>query len=377
MNKDELREYLSRDAESLRVLNFSEQYIKQMLDNTGKWANTGLLGGINDPYIGRQVARLLENQRVLNEEWPGDVSLVPQGANTNVPLDAWATQWRRVSIPVMRRTFGPSFVGYQLVSVQTMKSGQENTYHTDHMGKTIAVMTEARTRGMKAIWDNPSWHYSENNKLAWVEWRGQKYQEGLDAEAEATADFSETLCLEFGREILTDLRNNAGSKAKYAYQNEAHLLSLVEGMSAYIGAKNGGRDATWLVASPTVIRLLGEHIETDVLLHEERRGINEIGTLAKKWRVFEDSLHPTGHILMGHKDHRNHYFSGYIFAPFLPVNPTPSWWTETQHGHGRVLARYGKRLWNPGFFGVIQVEGLPEPTPIETTDSTEQGESEG
>jgi hypothetical protein len=358
MNKDELREYLTRDAEALRTLNFSENYIRQTLENTQKWGRTGLLGGIKDPHIGRQVARLLENQRILNETWPGDVSLIPEGAQTSLPIEDWAAQWRRVSIPVMRRTFGPSFPGYELVSVQVMKSGQENTYHTDYAGKTVATMTEASTRQMKARWE-------PNNEGKW----------SLDEEAEATARFSEQLSLEFGREICTDLRQNAGSKAKYPYENEAQVLSLIEGMSAYIGAKTQGRDATWVVASPVVVRLLGEHIETDLLLHEEREGFNYVGTLAKNWKLFEDSLAPTGHILMGHKDSRNHYFSGYVFAPFLPVNPTPSWWTESQHGHGRVLARYGKRLSNPGFYGVIQVEGLPEPTATDAPKEEGEGEA--
>jgi len=359
MKKDELREYLNKDIESLRSLNFSEPYIKSVVENTSKWANTGLLGGISDPHIGRSVAMLLENQRIFNEQWPGKgISLIPEGAETEMPITDWAAQWRRVSIPVIRRAFAENFIGYQIVSVQVMKAGQENTYLIGFDGRTVAGMTEANTRRLSARWESIYGEYS------------------LQAEADATAIFSEAVCNDFSREIIRDLAINAGKSAVYDYQNEKHLMSLIEGMSAYIGAKCFNREATWMITSPTIVRLLGEFIEpaADVNIDDQRYGINKIGTLKKNWRLFEDSSAPAGNILLGLKDHRTHYFSGYVFAPFLPVNPTPAWKTEKQEQQGQVLARYGKRLTNPSFYGTIKIENLPEATPLETPDEAESEE---
>jgi hypothetical protein len=367
MKKDELREYLNRDIESLRSLNFSEPYIKSVSENTSKWASTGLLGGISDPYVGRNVATLLENQILFNKEW------TPEETD-----DHFVSQWKRISVPVIRRVFG-SFVGNQLVSVQAMKSNQENTYLIGFDGRTMSGMTESKTRALSVQWERPIWKYGEDNKVSWVEFRDQKYQMGLDAEAEATAIFAEAVSNDFTREIIRDLAMNAGKLAVYEYKDETHLLSLVEGMSSYIAAKCYTREATWLVTSPAIVKLLGEYIEpsTDqwgkiIDINAQREGVNKVGVLNKKWQLFEDSTAPSGNILLGLKDHRNHYFSGYVFAPFLPVNPTITGETDKQE---QILARYGKRLTNPGFYGTIKIENLPEATPLEKPES-EEAESE-
>lgn len=375
MNKEQLREYLNKDIESLRSLNFSETYIKSVVENTSKWANTGLLRGISDPHIGRNVAMLLENQRLFNEQWPGKgISLVPEGAETDLPMDVWAAQWRRVSIPVIRRVFADNFIGYQIVSVQTMKAAQDSTYAIGFDGRTAAMITEANTRKLTPTWEHVFWERVGEHNVA--TFRGQRYPIALEAEAEATAQFAEAVCMDFSREIIRDLATNAGKSAVYEYKDEKHLMSLIEGMSAYIGAKCFNREATWVITSPTIVRLLGEFIEPaeDVNIDDKRTGISKIGTLKKNWRLFEDSSAAPGNILLGLKDHRTHYFSGYVFAPFLPVNPTPAWKTEKQEQQGQVLARYGKRLINPGFYGTIKIENLPEATPLETPDEAESEE---
>lgn len=356
MRKDELKDYLNRDIESLRSLNFRETYIKSATDNTSKWAGTGLLGGISDSYIGRNVAALLENQRIFNESWPNKgVSLIPEGAEIDVALDSWVAQWKRCSIPVIRRALAESFVGYQLVSVQTMRSAQENSHIVGFDSRTQPLLMEAVTRRIA---------------LNFPALDEEGYS--LQREATAVAEFSDALCNDLGREIIRDLALNSAKMAVYEYKDEAHLLSLVEGMSAYIGAKCYGRDATWVVTSPTLVRLLGEYIETDLNLDAERSGVNQIGVLNKTWKIFEDSTAPAGNMLLGLKDNRNHYFSGYVYAPFLPVNPTPAWKTETQESTGAVLSRNGKRLVNPNFYGTLKIENLPEVAPLTSDDESEE-----
>lgn len=339
MNKDELRDYLNKDIETLRALNFSESYIKAIHENTSKWIP--LLRGLSDVHVGRNAAILMENQRLFNEQ-------MPEG-NPDY------AQWKRVSIPVIRRAFSNSFIGYDLVSVQAMRSGQENTYTLGFDGRMIPSMTEARTRAIPAMWESVT---RENGV---IKFRGETYHIGLDAEAEATAIFSKAVCEEFNREIIRDLALNAGKLSTYDYKDENHLLSLVDGMSSYIAAKCHNREATWIVTSPTIVKLLKEYIEfVDDNPFAEKMSINKIGVLNKKWQIFEDSSASAGDILMGLKD-RNHYFSGYVFAPYLPVIP----FQENES----VMARYGKRLANPNFYGAIKIENLPleqQPEEIES-----------
>ncbi len=367
MNKEELMEFLNRDIENMRSLNFSETYIKSIVENTSKWAKVGLLGGIKDPHIGRTIATLLENQLLFNEQWPpAGADLIPKGATTDyLSANWWISQWKRVSIPVVRRIFGEEFVGHHLVSVQAIKSAQENAYLIGFDGRTIPFIMESNTRPLYSVWEAPTAKLDDDGKMIYSEFRGQKYQLGLDAECEATAVLAENICNEITREIIRDLATNAGKSAVYEYKDENHLLSLIEGMSAYIAIKCNNREATWVVTSPKIVKLLGEFIEPTETSYKLQYGVNKIGVLNKKWQLFEDSSAPDGNILLGLKDHRSHYFSGYIYSPYLPVNPTPAWKTESQEQKSQMLSRYGKRILNPGFYGTIKIENLPETTLLE------------
>ncbi len=51
-------------------------------------------------------------------------------------------------------------------------------------------------------------------------------------------------------------------------------------------------------------------------------GINYVGTINKRWKIYKDSLFPPSKILMGYKG--NHpYDSGAIYAPHVMFTPTP------------------------------------------------------
>lgn len=345
MDKNELKEYLNKDIGSLRSLNFSESYIKSVVENTSKWAGTGLLGGIADPHIGRNVATLMENQRIFNEQLSKE------------------DQWKRTGIAAIRRIFGQEFIGYDLVSVQCMKSSQEATHLVGFDGRTVGSLTEAHTRVIPVNWEWPIWKYSATGETKSVEFRGESYVSPIDAEAEAMLFFSEAVRNDFTREIIRDLALNASKLAVFEYKSELHLLSLIEGMSAYIAAKCFNREATWVVTSPAIVKLLREYIEPITDIDKQRDGVSKIGLLNKKWQIFEDSSAPSGNILLGLKDH--HYLSGYVFAPYL-LNVTSE--------NKQVLAHYGKRLTNSGFYGTIKIENLPEVTPLETPEETESEE---
>lgn len=357
---EELKLYVAKDVENLRRLNFSEAYIKSVALNTKKWASFGLLQGISDPFIGRNLASLYENQFLHNEKWPGNQSLLPEGVESLIPLTDWIQLWKRASIPVLRRCFDNNFIGYDLVSVQTIKSPEENLYLLDFNGRLYSVLIQSSSRILRSKWHGPD---------------NEQHLNSLDAEAASIEVFAQNLSNEFNREIISDLAQAAGKSVRYEYVDETHLVELLEGLSAYIGAKCYVKDATWVVTSPQIVSLLAEFIDFDESIKMgQRQGVNLIGVLHNKWKIYEDSSAYKGDILMGLKDVRSHYFSGYIFSPYLPATPTPFWKKEdiVSDNSGYVTARYGKRLTNPSFYGTIRMENLPQVTPINEVINVEE-----
>jgi hypothetical protein len=324
--KEKVRYNLNRHGAFLRALNFSESYIKESLDNTEKWATTRLLQGIDDQFIMRQTAQILENQLIFNEN---SKELSPR--------------WKRISVPIHRRVWGP-FMGNEWVSVQAMKKPEENVYYMSLEEKTIPTILTAKTRNLKTSWEE----ISTGN---------------LEVEANAVADFSLKLFNEYSREILNDLYNNAGTKATYPFKDKEDLLSLIEGMSSYIGAKIK-RDATWIVTSSKIVETLNQEIERS-LEEDDEDTLRYAGKL-KNWKVFEDKEFPDGRILMGHKDNRNHYMTGYIFAPLYPVAP----YKDIMEFEGKKVnpchGRYGKKLVNPDFYGVLEINFQEEEASSDT-----------
>ena len=338
-----LKELLTRNIEGLRAVNFNEEYIASVVTNLKKWAETGLLAGMSDPYISKNVATLFENQRLWNERIDDDFA-----------------QIKRISIPMVRRVFADNFIGYQLVSVQALKANENahNVYSSSFEGKTIQHTIET---GIRQIGD-------ENVFSEGIDESGYS----LSKEAEFVAQFAEDTANELGREIIRDLAINAGKSAVYEYKDEDYLMSLVEGMSSYIAAKCFRREATWIMTSPAIVKLLEDKIEFREDFVEGQKGLNCVGVLKKEnssWRLFEDSEANPGHILLGLKDPHNHFFAGYIFSPIITVNPMAE--------DKKIVSHYGKRLLNPNFYGIIKIENLPEVSNLEeTTEEDSEGEAE-
>lgn len=376
MKKDELKEYLLRDAENMRSLSFSEAYIKETLALTERWGSTGLLGGLSDPFVGRQMSRLLENQRVQNEQDESSYR-IPEDANTN-----WVEpQWKRVSIPAVRRVFG-AFVPYHLVSVQAMSGPEDRMYYTGLDERQNSVINQAKTRQVGRDWWDSVDTLDENGR------------HNLDLEAAKLASFCQRYQNEVTREVLTDLWNNSGSRANAQYQDEKQLLSLIEGMSAYIAAKIKGREATWIVASPEVCNILREFVSdwqedgpganavavftppSDDLERYERESVKYRGLVKDKWKLYENPVGKPGDIQLGHKENKNHYFSGYFYNPYRPFTYQPGWWKDDgRKDPGILWSRYSKRLVDANFYGAIDISNLPEDQPETTNEPPVESEA--
>lgn len=306
-------ELIKEEANLLRNLHFAEEYIQDCYENCKKWSVTGLLRGIKDPFIARQVSELLENQRLWNEQHGDD------------------PQWKRCSIPVIRRVFNEDFLGFKLVSIQAARKPEDFIYFTNEEMRVRSALSPVRTRFIALPWRGPVATKVGDDGRVWAcEYKGQTFSNGLDAEAEATLDYSVAYRQEITREIVSDLLSVCDNK-EYSYENPDQLFSLVEGMSAYIGTKTP-HEATWILAHPKACELLRPKLDG-------------------RWDLYEFDV-PQEKILLGYKNPKNHYVTGYIYSPYLPF-------TMTEKG---VLSRYNKKLVNPSFYGSITLSNFGEET---------------
>lgn len=358
--REQNKEKLRIDAESMRSLNFSEAYIAEVIENTAKWVGTGLLTGVDSPYVSRQLAALLENQVLFNTKLNVENITAGDPADAQYIMDpeAFLAHFKRISIPAIRRVFDPnSFVGYDLVSVQVMREATESIYFTNDYDRQVAETISAKTRKMRTNINQalqPSQMWSDVNE-----------------EADVVANFSQDIQNEINREIVSDLLNNSATKAQKEWDGPDNLLEWVDALSSTIGAKTGGRDGTWVVASSDVIDALEEtealNIGTRLSAKDEYSvRIGRVGTLAKpnggNWDLFE-MHHPKSKVLVGHKNEGNHYASGYFYSPYAPLACRPAWGLpDGAHSHGSTFSRYGKKMWRDGsnYYALLDLDKMPE-----------------
>ena len=206
----------------------------------------------------------------------------------------------------------------------------------------------AKTRKLKAVWS-----YEAQQDL--------RSQHNLDAEAELTAVLAQEINLEIDREVLTDLRNNAGTVAAWDFNTalgdtikekyESLFIKIVE-VSNIIHRKTLRGGANWIVTSPEVASIFetatagfapgpGDGFTTSL-------GVQYVGTVNARWKVYKDPLFPTNQILLGYKGD-SYMDSGYFYCPYVPLTQTPVVLDpESFCPRKGILTRYGKKLLREG-----------------------------
>lgn len=206
----------------------------------------------------------------------------------------------------------------------------------------------AKTRKLKAVWS-----YEAQQDL--------RSQHNLDAEAELTAVLAQEINLEIDREVLTDLRNNAGTVGSWDFNTalgdtikeryESLYVKVVE-MSSVIHRKTLRGGANWIVTSPEVASVFEtatagfapDPSET----FTSSLGVQYVGTINKRWRLYKDPLFPTNQLLMGYKGD-SYMDSGYFYCPYVPLTQTPVVLDPESFCPRRgLLCRYGKKLLREG-----------------------------
>jgi hypothetical protein len=206
----------------------------------------------------------------------------------------------------------------------------------------------AKTRKLKAVWS-----YEAQQDL--------RSQHNLDAEAELTSVLAQEINLEIDREVLTDLRNNAGTIAVWDFNTalgdtikekyESLYVKVVE-VSNVVHRKTLRGGCNWLVTSPEVASVF----ETATAgfapapsdTFTSSLGVQYVGTVNNRWRLYKDPLFPTGQILMGYKGD-SYMDSGYFYCPYVPLTQTPVVLDpESFCPRKGILTRYGKKLLREG-----------------------------
>lgn len=206
----------------------------------------------------------------------------------------------------------------------------------------------AKTRKLKAAWS-----YEAQQDL--------RSQHNLDAEAELTSVLAQEINLEIDREVLTDLRNNAGTIASWDFNTalgdtikekyESLYVKVVE-VSAVVHRKTLRGGCNWIVTSPEVASIFetatAGFAPTPSETFTTSLGIQYVGTVNNRWRLYKDPLFPQGQMVMGYKGD-SYMDAGYFYLPYVPLTQTPVVLDpESFCPRKGILTRYGKKLLREG-----------------------------
>lgn len=203
--------------------------------------------------------------------------------------------------------------------------------------------------------------------------------QNIDAEAELTTLLSEQLAAEIDREILRDLRNGAAwvnrwdyngareqSTVYYGTQKDYNqtLITKINQISAQIQKATLRGGVSWVVVSPEISAVFDDleyfHVSNaDAEENKYNMGIEKIGSLQGRYTVYKDNFAPASTLLVGHKGN-SILESGYIYAPYVPMQLTPVM-TDTRDFKSvrGIMTRYAKKMVNNRFYGKVLVDGIP------------------
>jgi len=200
----------------------------------------------------------------------------------------------------------------------------------------------------------------------------------IDAEAELTALLSEQMAAEIDREILRDLRRGAAWVARWDYNGlrkssttyygtqkdwNQTLIELVNKISAQIHKSTLRGGASWIVVSPEISAVFDtlEYFHVSNAAPEQDKynmGIEKIGSLSGRYQVYRDPYSPANTLLLGHKG-SSILESGYIYAPYVPMQLTPVMYNPFDFKPIRgIMTRYAKKFIINRYFGKILADGL-------------------
>lgn len=230
----------------------------------------------------------------------------------------------------------------------------------------------AKTRKLKAQW-TPEFAQDLNA------------YHSVDAEAELTSMLSEYISMEIDLEILDMLiadavtvdywsaENNqvwngsafAASSADF-YNTQGQwfqtLGTKIQKVSNKIHQKTLRGGANFVVCSPEVATILesipGYAASTDGDKMDFAMGVQKVGNLASRFKVYKNPYMTENTLLMGYRGGQ-FLETGAVYAPYIPLMMTPLVYDPATFTPRKgLMTRYAKKMVRPEFYGKILVSGL-------------------
>ena len=230
----------------------------------------------------------------------------------------------------------------------------------------------AKTRKLKAQW-TPEFAQDLNA------------YHSVDAEGELTGILSQYISMEIDLEILDMLIQNAYTVDYWSANNNTvwNGTSFAQGSSAYYNTQGGWYQtlgtklqkvsnkihqltlrggANFMVVSPTVATIIesipGFASDSNGDEFNFNFGIQKVGALNSRYKVYKNPYMTENVILMGYKG--NQFLEcGAVFAPYVPLIMTPLLYDpNTFTPRKGLMTRYAKKMIRPDYYGKVYVHGL-------------------
>ena len=232
----------------------------------------------------------------------------------------------------------------------------------------------AKTRKLKAQW-TPEFAQDLNA------------YHSIDAEAELTSLLSEYISMEIDLEILDMLIADARTTDHWSAENNKvwngsnwttstsdfyntqgqwfqTLGTKVQKVSNKIHQKTLRGGANFIVCSPNVATILesipGYAAATDGDQAEFNMGVQRVGSLANRFKVYKNPYMTENIMLMGYRGSQ-FLETGAVYAPYVPLMMTPLVYDpETFTPRKGLMTRYAKKMIRPEFYGKIFISDLTQ-----------------
>ena len=238
----------------------------------------------------------------------------------------------------------------------------------------------AKTRKLKAQW-TPEFAQDLNA------------YHSVDAESEVTSMISNYIAMEVDLELLGMLISNAATTGYWSAANNTFwngsgfttvsansqsgnisgyynsqgewfqtIGTVLQQVSNKIHQKTLRGGANFLVCSPAVATVLesipGFASDGDGEKSEFGFGIQKIGSLNSRYKVYKNPYLTSNQILMGYKGSQ-FLETGAVYAPYIPLIMTPLVYDpDTFTPRKGLMTRYAKKMVRPEFYGKVFVHGL-------------------
>lgn len=232
----------------------------------------------------------------------------------------------------------------------------------------------AKTRKLKAQW-TPEFAQDLNA------------YHSIDAEAELTSLLSEYISMEIDLEILDMLILGAATTEKWSAENNKvfsngawtvdtsdfyntqgqwfqTLGTKIQKVSNKIHQKTLRGGANFVVVSPTVATILesipGFAASTDGDQMDFNMGVQRVGSLANRFRVYKNPYMTENTLLMGYRGSQ-FLETGAVYAPYVPLMMTPLVYDpESFTPRKGLMTRYAKKMIRPEFYGKIHISDIDQ-----------------